>query len=237
MQKKNPGIGGRNKLTAKFIDKLSVYYGLAIRRHCDSKDDMKKAIWATFYHYGSTDKKPEHQYCPEGSESWCKWQQAKAKGELSNFSHDYSALPKEVLNVIKPIYEDLSKDTLLERCVGGFTQNNNESYNQLVWKIAPKTMHSGAVTVNIAALLATCMFNNGISSLLQIMNTLGISVGTHAHLYAAKEDDRRIGQAEIRAQEQSKEGRLRRRQQNLDDFGILATVEDLYYGPGIDESV
>lgn len=58
-KKKNPGIGGKNKLTAKLIDKLSVYYGLAIRRHSDSKDDMKKAIWTTFHHYGSTDSKPE----------------------------------------------------------------------------------------------------------------------------------------------------------------------------------
>ena len=47
-KKKTPGIGGRNKLTAKLIDKLSVYYGLTIRRNCDNKDDMRKAIWATF---------------------------------------------------------------------------------------------------------------------------------------------------------------------------------------------
>ncbi|EFN83709.1 hypothetical protein EAI_03180, partial [Harpegnathos saltator] len=58
-KKKNPGIGGKNKLTAKLIDKLSVYYGLAIRRHCNSKDNTKKAIWATFKHYSSTDSKPQ----------------------------------------------------------------------------------------------------------------------------------------------------------------------------------
>ncbi|KYQ49804.1 hypothetical protein ALC60_11123, partial [Trachymyrmex zeteki] len=43
-KKKNSGIGGKNKLTAKFVDKLSIYYGLAIRRNSNSKDDMKKAI-------------------------------------------------------------------------------------------------------------------------------------------------------------------------------------------------
>lgn len=31
-----------------------------------------------------------------------------------------------VLDAIKPIYEDLSKDALPERCIGSFTQNNNE---------------------------------------------------------------------------------------------------------------
>jgi len=236
-KKKNPGIGGKNKLTAKFIDKLSIYYGLAIRRNSNSKDDMKKAIWATFYHYGSTDSKPEHHFCPEGPESWCRWQQAKAKGGLKNFRHDYSALPKTVLNLIKPIYEDLSNDKLLERCVGGYTQNSNESFNQLIWKMAPKTMHSGAKIVNIAAFLATCTFNNGATSLLEIMNVLGISVGSGAHLYAAQEDETRIAKAKLQAQEQTKESRIRRRQQNLENINIPSTVEDLYYGPGIDDSM
>lgn len=57
-KKANPGIGGKNKLTAKLVDKLSLYYGLAIQRHNTSKDDMKTAIWATFYHYSSTDNNP-----------------------------------------------------------------------------------------------------------------------------------------------------------------------------------
>lgn len=236
-KKKNPGIGGRNKLTAKLIDKLSVYYGLAIRRNCDSKDVMKKAIWATYYHYSSTDDNAQHEFCPEGADSWCKWQKAKAAGTLRDFTHDYLALPKVVLNAIKPIYDDLSTDKLLERCVGGYTQNNNESYNQLVWKMAPKTTHSGATIVEIAALLATCIFNNGTTSLLQVMHTMGIAVGQNAHVYAASEDDRRIAQAELRAQETSKEGRLRRRQQNLEQLGIIDNPEDLYYAPGIDDSM
>ena len=41
----------------------------------------------------------------------------------------------------------LVKILLLKRCVGGFTQNNNESLNQIIWNIAPKIMSSGAITV------------------------------------------------------------------------------------------
>jgi len=40
-----------------------------------------------------------------------------------------------------------------------------------------------------------------------------------------------------RAQESSKEARLRRRQQNLKDSGIIDDPNDLYYGPGIDDSI
>lgn len=236
-KKNHPGIGGKNKLTAKLIDKLSIYYGLAIRRNCDSKDEMKKAIWATFYHYSSTDSNPQHRFCPEGPESWCKWQKAKAKKQLKTFCHDYAALPQIVLDAIKPLYEDLSNDKLLERCVGGYTQNCNESFNQLIWKIAPKTMSSGSKIVKIAVFLAACTFNNGVTSLLEIMNLLGISVGSGAHLFATQEDEIRIAKAERQAQEQTKENRIRRRQQNLEAMSIPSTVDDLHYGPGIDDSI
>lgn len=70
-KKKNKHLGGKNKLTGKLVDKLSVYYGLTIRRNYNSVESMKQAIWATFYHYSSTDNQPQHHYCPQGSESWC----------------------------------------------------------------------------------------------------------------------------------------------------------------------
>ncbi|EFN84498.1 hypothetical protein EAI_06739, partial [Harpegnathos saltator] len=47
-------LSGNGKLTAKLIDKLTVYYGLAIRRNCDSVQKVKDAIWATYFHYNST---------------------------------------------------------------------------------------------------------------------------------------------------------------------------------------
>ena len=135
---KRKSLSGKGNLTAKIIDKLTVYYGLAIRRNHDSVEKMKDAIWATYFHYNSTDESPQHQKCPSGADSWCEWQRAAAENDLESFQHSYTALPSNVLAAIKPIYEDLSKDALLERCVGGFTQNNNESLNQLVSKISPK---------------------------------------------------------------------------------------------------
>ena len=37
------------------------------------------------------------------------------------------------------VFTAISKDELLERYLGGFTQNSNESYSQLIWKLSPKT--------------------------------------------------------------------------------------------------
>lgn len=62
-------LSGKGKLTAKLIDKLTIYYGLAIRRHSNSVEDMNNAIWATYYHYASSDENPQHEKCPGGANS------------------------------------------------------------------------------------------------------------------------------------------------------------------------
>ena len=62
---------------------------------------------------------------------------------------------------MKPIYNDLSKNSLPERCVVGYTQNNNESLNQQIWKNSPKIISSGAITVELVAYIAAALFNEG----------------------------------------------------------------------------
>ena len=128
-----------------------MYFGKAIRDNCDSVKKMQNAIWATLYHKSSTDKKPQHHKCPPGADSWCQYQQAKAEKKLKSFKHDYTALPKEVVDAIKPIYESLTNEEMVQRCIGGFTQNSNESFNQIVWKIMSKTFPASFTIISIAA--------------------------------------------------------------------------------------
>lgn len=84
---KTQSLSGKGKFMAKMIDKLTVYYGLAIRRYSDSMENMKNAIWATFFHYSSTDENPQHKKCPSGADSWCEWQKAAAANALDSFKH------------------------------------------------------------------------------------------------------------------------------------------------------
>lgn len=232
--KKEKNLMGKGKLSGKMIDKLTIYYGLAIRRNTDSIKNMYDAIWSTFFHYSSTDENPKHQYCPRGLESWCAWQRTNAKGELSNFKHK-SSLPDFVLEKIKPIYQNLSKDTLLQRCLGGFTQNANESFNHLVWAITPKSLNCGPKMIEIALNITTGLFNEGMISLLKIMETLGINIGPRAQQYAAQENCRRITKAERDAQNATKEARILRRHEHEDLLEMQLITEDLFYGPGIDD--
>ena len=129
------------------------------------------------------DEKHQPEKCPIGPKSWCSSQRAVAANELSTFKHDHPSLPRDIADAIIPIYTDLSNEKLLERCVGGFTQNNNESDNQLIWKISPKIVPAGSKTVEMAAYIAAEICNEVTVSLLYYMNVIGISLGPNAHSY------------------------------------------------------
>ena len=116
-----------------------------------------------------------------------------------------------MLSEITPIYEDLSSKNLLQRCIGGFTQNKNESLNALIWSFAPKRVFSGAKTVKIASYLAESILDEGYESLLKMTHIMNIIIGPNAVALCTEMDDTRISIAGARSFEASKEGRVERR--------------------------
>jgi len=179
--------GLEEKLTDELIDELEIYYGLAIRRNPNSIEKMRNDIWATLHHKISTDEKPQHDKCPEDEDSWCSWQKAKATGTLHEHKHK-SALPQDIYKVLTPIYEELSRDDLLKRCISSYTQNNNENFNSIVWSLAPKSVSSDAdkVILDIAVTIATCVYNDGLTSIMKIMELLGITIGSNCYNFCQK---------------------------------------------------
>ena len=176
-KKKAAKLGGKNRLTEAIIKKLTLYYGLAIRRNVDSVEGMRKAIIATLDHYCSTDKSPRHENCPTGADSWCEWRKAEAANQLKTFKNPPRLIDEQIEKHIRPIYQDLSNDDLLTRCLGGHTQNANESFNSTVWRMAPKHLDSGLKIVETASYLAAGMFNEGYSTILTTMQQLQLKIG------------------------------------------------------------
>ncbi|XP_025264145.1 uncharacterized protein LOC112637805 [Camponotus floridanus] len=228
--KKIAKLGGKGKLTDALIKKLTKYYGLAIRRNAKSKDDMKKAIMATYYHLISTDEKPQHQFCPTGIDSWCQYNAAQA----NNISYEHPApLHVDVQKSILPIYEDLSRDDLLERCVGGFTQNANESFNSTLWRLAPKHLNCGAKIIEIAAFLVGGIFNDGYLFVLKVMRDLDLTIGLECKNFADSYDSNRVKRQERRSLNSSKEARTAQKEKNAAELDDFIEEEGLLYGPGI----
>ena len=63
------------------IDMLQSLYRKAIVGHPGDLAGMTTACWAVYYHYISTSEDPQHDFCPDGPDSWCKYQQALATDE------------------------------------------------------------------------------------------------------------------------------------------------------------
>ena len=137
LKKREKGLGGRGKLTDATTDRLQNYYGIAIRQNKNNLEGMKKAVRATLFHVASNKENNLHYpHCPEGSDSWCRYNQDKANGTTTY--KPGPGLPISIILKLKSIYEDLSSDKLLSKCLHGLTQNNNESFNMTIWERIPK---------------------------------------------------------------------------------------------------
>ena len=72
------GISGKGRLTDKAINTLQNYYGMAIRTNTSDVFAMKKAVGAVLFHCSDSELESErHKFCPNGADSWCKWQSDK----------------------------------------------------------------------------------------------------------------------------------------------------------------
>ncbi|GFU34687.1 uncharacterized protein TNCV_1993971 [Trichonephila clavipes] len=55
-------IVGKGRLTDKMIDLIITYYGNAIRQNKTCLSDMRKAVWAVYFHIRSSDEEPLHKF-------------------------------------------------------------------------------------------------------------------------------------------------------------------------------
>ena len=156
-------------MTESVINSLSVYFGGAIRNFPGDMDGMFRAIWAVFHHSISDDEQHDHQFCPTGSDSRCKFNRALADN-VKPPKHT-PKLPKDLGPFINPVFTALSKRELLEKCVLGATQNQNESFNNIVWSRCPKTGFCSVASVDIISSNCCCthlLVNSEVLELLDV---------------------------------------------------------------------
>ena len=123
----------------------------------------------------------------------------------------HDVLPQAIVEVVKPIFKKLSDSSLLKRCLHGGTQNQNESFNNLVWLYCPKTGHAERRVIETAVGLAVCHFNNGMSAVERIMQRLGLSPGHILRQMCSQLDKERVWQAGYKSSEKEKKRRKKRR--------------------------
>ena len=63
-------------------------------------------------------------------------------------------------------------------------KNSNESFNAMLWSMAPKTLSGGKIVLNIAANIAVCIYNDGLSSVTTIMEVLVSTIGQSCYNFS-----------------------------------------------------
>ena len=180
---------------------------------------MTNDVKAGLYHLASSEENLQHQLCPKGSNSWCGWQR-----DVANKTNTHKAkqglLPLAIVEIVVPIYEALSQESLLSRCLDSYTQNPNESLNNLIWKRCPKKVYQGKKVVELCTASAVTQFNDGASSIAEVLKRMGIVPGKNTMAAILKIDQNRLKKAERKSSERVKMRRkkLRAIKKGLWDF-------------------
>ncbi|XP_072169249.1 uncharacterized protein [Diadema setosum] len=189
------------------VGRLSKYYRNAIYDNRDpgaihsvegrekGVEKMQKAVMAVLYHsVKQDDDSARHQYCPDGDQSWCEY---KRNGSMEDKAHHLDGV---FLNLLLPTFKRLSAEDLLLKCLPGHTQNQNESFNALIWQRCPKHQWRGPRAVQIAVNLASLAFNCGArESRYRVFDKLNLKVSTHVISSALAKDRKRVQRAEYEA--------------------------------------
>ena len=177
LKKNVKGFSGKGKLTNTMIDQLQNYYGMAIRQNKNDLKNMQAAVRATLLHVASSKENNWHYpHCPEGKDRWCKFHQDRANG-TSTYKPGPD-LPLDVVMKLKPIFAELRDETLLEKCLHGKTQNQNESFNSMIWDRIPKTRYVSLTQLELGVYEAVANFNIGKKASALIYEKMNLLPGT-----------------------------------------------------------
>ena len=136
---------------------------------------MKTAIYATRCHVASSKNNNFHDHCPEGPNSWCMYQVDEANG--TSLYVPGKGLPNGAIRHVKAVFDDLSNDSLLMKCLHGKIQNQNESFNGMIWNRVPKSRFIKYKQFATAIFDATAHFNIGNLAIPMIYDKIDIERG------------------------------------------------------------
>ena len=152
-------LGGRHRVTGDVIKKLSSYFTKAVRDSINtSPQEMSDRCMSSFYHCSASDANPTHDLCPKRADSWCFYQNALANGREpephAKKMQVYFHLEPHELQLVKNVYERLTSDENMIKCLRGKTQNPNESLHAIIWIHCPKHLKTSNVRFEFAAAVA-----------------------------------------------------------------------------------
>lgn len=130
---------------------------------CDSYGECHLGNFFHMLKGRNEDLAVQHKFCPSVKNPWCKYQK------------DISLGINVFRNELKPIFERLSEKSLLQRCPKGYTPNQNEALDNILWCKCPKRVFCGTCKMNAACANAVIIWNQGAGSQVNLLGARGIT--------------------------------------------------------------
>ena len=96
------------------------------------------------------------------------------------------------LDFLLPIFTRLSDRSLLLRCLPGYSQNQNESLNGIVWSKAPKHKYKGPKALEMEGISAVLQFDSGSKAREEVMKLASIPCSNFTQEAGSSKDKKRI---------------------------------------------
>ena len=204
-------VGGAGRLTDAVIDRIQSNYGEAIRNNSEI-GTMKTTISGVYHHMIKDEKMTlvqQHKHCPMNKSTWCKFWQDKLHNH-GNYTED-SRIPEVFKSELKYLFDRLSHETLLQRCLKGLTQNQNESINNMLWSICSKRTFCGYRKLLLCVYETVTKFNQGAIMKSVLMKNIGCEPKHYMTNALQREDGQRIDFSERKISEKRRSSRQKQR--------------------------
>ena len=120
-------------------------------------------------------------------------------------------MPIVIHLLIKPIFTDLSNESLLLKCLHGKTQNANESINNIIWTKCPKNIYVQRNVLEMGVASAVINSNGGNCGISNVFINAGMQAGYFTKMFCLKKDESRIQRMDKKTNKQTKQQRKRLR--------------------------
>ena len=101
-------------------------------------------------------------------------------------------LPKNIALLVRKVINELTYDSLLDKCLHGKTQNQNESFNNMVWERLPKSTFVGLQQLSLGIYDAVSNFSIGAKAIINLYERLSMVPGFYTNIGCDKINKKRI---------------------------------------------
>ena len=113
-------------------------------------------------------------------------------------------MPRSIIKEVKPTFARLSSDELLGKCLHRKTQNQNVSFNGMIWERCPKAEDVGRYLFEFGVFDAAANFRLGAVAAINIYNECGIPPGKYTRESCKLRNQKRLYFAERKEKNDSK---------------------------------